>query len=80
MGMNNPDDPIIELARAQERLKNSAQLRREVVSLSTALKTVTNERNRLHEELEVEKKQSEYLLVALNGASGKYGILEEGAG
>lgn len=71
MGTKNPEDPKIRLARAEERLKNSTQLKRQVEVLAEELKNIARERNQFHEELEIEKKKSEFLEIALDESKSK---------
>ena len=64
MGTKQPEDPLIKLARAEERLKNSTQQKKELESLSLELKQITVERHQLHEDLEKEKLKVEFLEIA----------------
>jgi cell division protein FtsB len=64
MGLRQPEDPMIKLARAEERLKNSSQQKKEIEYLSQELKKITAERHKLHEDLEKEKLKVEIFEIA----------------
>ncbi len=64
MGTKQPEDPSIKLARAEERLRNSTQKKKEIEILSQELKQITAERHQLHEGLEKEKLKVEFLEIA----------------